>query len=449
MKYKLSAVFTALAITLTFCSCAFFGSGGSPTEPAEPAESTHGIFRTNPDDYTEYYTAISLDRAYNCLENEDQQLMYRNMKNVCEAVTDEATDGGYYLSEEITVDKQVDERDIFIAFSAFKYDNPGAFWVSDTFSTGRVNNTTVIHLNSYYPPDELTEKRRQFDDRVEKIISPLGGGNSSYELELYLHDYLIDNCSYDKSAADSIDNNGGGKSLGRYFESFSAYGAVVNGAAVCQGYTDALGYLLSCVGVESSQITGKSQGANHVWNTVLIDGEWYHVDSTWDDCVSEASTHDYFNITDDQIRSDHYIEKSFKEFSDEEITGGDTDLGHNFNIFIPECTSSDSNYYVKSGAVLQGFDRENDEKVAETLTAAASAGEEYFHIYIDPLYLDYDAAEEKLFDPYTYYYSVYVDMANQRLDDDCRLVTNAGIMEKKNLNVITVKITYEGEENEV
>ena len=56
-------------------------------------------------------------------------------------------------------------------------------------------------------------------------------GMSDYEKELAIHDYIVNNCSYGASAAN--DNS-----------EYSAYGAIVNGKAVCGGYAAAMNLLM-------------------------------------------------------------------------------------------------------------------------------------------------------------------------------------------------------------
>lgn len=63
--------------------------------------------------------------------------------------------------------------------------------------------------------------------------------------------------------------------------SHSAGGALGDGKAVCQGYTEAMTLLMEYAGVEVDEAISKSM--NHSWSYVKIDGNWYHLDATWDD----------------------------------------------------------------------------------------------------------------------------------------------------------------------
>ena len=44
---------------------------------------------------------------------------------------------------------------------------------------------------------------------------------------------------------------------------------------------------------------------NHIWNAVYLDGNWYHLDLTWDDPVtsdkSDVLEYNFFLITTDEL----------------------------------------------------------------------------------------------------------------------------------------------------
>ena len=68
-------------------------------------------------------------------------------------------------------------------------------------------------------------------------------------------------------------------------------------------------------GVENKIVFGYANGIPHTWNLVKLDGQWYHVDTTFDDPVVNEGTIDvlsyrYFNITDNQILLDHSFDRS-------------------------------------------------------------------------------------------------------------------------------------------
>ena len=107
---------------------------------------------------------------------------------------------------------------------------------------------------------------------VEKIADSVtkqcidAGCNDDYSRALWLHDWLLENCTYD-----SVNLQPG------YYCGIE--GALARGKCICEGYRAAYEYLLKKVGIESKRMTGNG----HTWNAVKMDGEWYQTDVTWDD----------------------------------------------------------------------------------------------------------------------------------------------------------------------
>ena len=154
---------------------------------------------------------------------------------------------------------------------------------------------------------------------------------SDYELELCLHDSICENCIYKKESDNSK----------------NAYGAISEGAAICEGYSDAFTLGMMYLGLPCCQLWGEavnSEGKSeaHAWNVAVIDGEMYHVDITWNDAKERADSemlYSYFNVTDEEISRNH--------FTDEELA----------TVFPTDCTSSEYNYHTVNGFVLdEGID---------------------------------------------------------------------------------------------
>ncbi len=436
LKKRLVAVALIFTLIFLFCSCSDnLINDTSSAQVATKAPSTGN--KTDNNDFTDKHTAVDLTFGYDGLENDAQRACYEAMSEISVAITDTVSDSNSYLTEEKFIPMEVKDKDIFVALTAYKYDNSGAFWLKQSFTSSYFNGGVNIRLCSYYSSEELIEKKEEFDKKVAEIIKPIKSNASEYERELYIHNYLINNCEYDNAAADLIYNDIHSGSD----ESFTAYGALINGRAVCQGYSDAMSYLLSCVGIENTEISGTSGGENHTWNAVKINDDWYYLDVTWDDQSDEAYQYDYFNITTSQLEYDHTIADTFKNITDEKITGGDKHIGVNFNIFLPVCTEISENYFVKNAAVLQGFDEECDNIMGEKLLQTALSGNTYYNIYVDNDYLEYDYACEQLFDPYIYHFQNYVNYVNSQIYD-YQVDYSAAIVKKDKLSVITVKLNY-------
>lgn len=113
-------------------------------------------------------------------------------------------------------------------------------------------------------------------------------GMSEYQRVKAFHDYLCRTVTYREYGSNS----------------HTAYGALVNHAAVCQGYTQAMDLLCYLSGIDCEHIFGASRGQAHSWVRVKVDGQWYNVDTTWDDQDS-GIRYDYFLVSDYTLSADH------------------------------------------------------------------------------------------------------------------------------------------------
>jgi len=149
----------------------------------------------------------------------------------------------------------------------------------------------------------------------------LGGvlkpGMTPFQKELAVHDWMVNNITYDTASADIYRENGGSGSYSRY-PAFNAYGAIVGKKAVCEGYAKAFQMFMDIIGVECVSVSGFAEGGAHMWNQVKLDGDWYNVDVTFDDPIvtftrldGSAYTrphnpgYEYFNVPDDVLAKDH------------------------------------------------------------------------------------------------------------------------------------------------
>lgn len=342
MKKFWCAVLSAVII-FCLCSCnaltrtASQADGSSEPSGKSAAESKNPM-REITRDLSPYYKSVSLTNGYDHLENNAQRELYRRIYGSVFSVEEiKTTDNCYYLMKDIwyTGEESVTDLDMVIAYAAFKNDHPEYFWL-DTECVTDANQSygSYMYIYSVYSPDEAAQKAEEFNAAAAELISKVPDNLSEYERELYIHDLLCDYCEYDDEAADV---QYGDEDYTEHYDAYDAYGALVNGEAVCQGYADAFAYLLAAVGINNTQVTGQE----HIWNCAELGGEWYNVDITWD---ITAGSHDYFNITNEEILRDHEIAPLYTEMTEAEILG-DGGTGLWFNLFVPECNATEYSYY--------------------------------------------------------------------------------------------------------
>ncbi|MGN0438398.1 MAG: transglutaminase domain-containing protein [Lachnospiraceae bacterium] len=157
-------------------------------------------------------------------------------------------------------------------------------------------------LNGTPIPEDQPKAKELYRAISSIISSQIKDGMSDYEKELALHDYLVLHCRY----SDNVNQD-------EKSDIYRAYGALVNQDAVCNGYAEAMHILLRCVGIESKFVVGygktpDDEWIEHAWNLVKLDGEWYHLDSTWDDPTPNQDgvvIHPYFNVTQETLLENH------------------------------------------------------------------------------------------------------------------------------------------------
>ena len=171
--------------------------------------------------------------------------------------------------------------------------------------------------------------------------------------------------------------------------------------------------LLAHAGIESILVNGKSKDVLHMWNMVKIDGEWYHLDPTWDD-TDDGTIYKYFNLSDEYILKDHTVSKHYSELTDDEICGTNNKQKELFNLTLPECTSDKNNFFNKNAIVISEIDAQTDEKFINMLVDAVIEKKNKVYIKVDG-----GQSYEKILDilfydtPNKYFY--YVAEANDKI----------------------------------
>lgn len=170
----------------------------------------------------------------------------------------------------------------------------------------------TILFNYNYTESDLTKIVNQTKDKAKEIIADIIKPDmTETQKARAIHNYLIQNARYD------IENF---KSDTLPDEAFTAYGILIKGTGVCQGYAAAFKLLANMVGIKCIGVGGTAgeDGIPHEWNMAKLDGNVVYIDVTWDDPIPDRGSHyrsDYFAISKNQMSLDHtwnesdYVEK--------------------------------------------------------------------------------------------------------------------------------------------
>lgn len=151
------------------------------------------------------------------------------------------------------------------------------------------NNVIEISIKHTYSEDEINKINKV----VNKIIKDnIKDNMSSKDKIKAIHDYIINKTDYDTLKTENTEDT--------TYNSNTAYGVLIEGYGICSGYSDAMAIFLN----KLNFINYKISNDQHIWNLVFLDGEWLHLDLTWDDPVSDKNiTRDnYFLITTDTLK---------------------------------------------------------------------------------------------------------------------------------------------------
>ena len=267
--------------------------------------------------------------------NETQQLVYRYLHAAVHSETPDQKILFYNLH--FSQKEMADIVNIYVS------DHPEAFWFQGTFlyyygdlkPWGGQSGTGVLMIplfelsgkyftDTYYtstnsdPSDDYTsihdisvlaEAKEKFANKFNTLyveMSMAGMLNASdAEKALWLHDKVAAIVTYTVNPDDQ-----------------TAYGAFVEGEAVCAGYTALYQYLLQKFGIRSFRVAGMGQSAgssgyvSHAWNLVWIGDACVYTDVTWDDTqitdenevvISEVLMHSYYGLGYDDFFSMQHV----------------------------------------------------------------------------------------------------------------------------------------------
>ena len=154
------------------------------------------------------------------------------------------------------------------------------------------------------------------DAYVEDALAACPDG-TDYEKAEYIYNYLCENVLFD------LENLNNEQDLLKY----TAYGAAVNGRAVCQGFSTLFYRLALAAGIDCRIVTGTRSGVKHAWNIVKWDGKWYHVDASSGSQLSDPSCYFMTGLPlSYTIRYGSFTDPAIRDYtfapSDEDIVTG-------------------------------------------------------------------------------------------------------------------------------
>lgn len=163
----------------------------------------------------------------------------------------------------------------------------------------------VLYAYKHNDKTFLDEDELKLYDAAVKIVNEAKNFSKAHKTspllyrELYIHNAITDRADYYTENPQPMCSR---------FQ--TAVGAILDGKANCQGFTDAFYMLANMCDLNADKITGDA-GGGHVWNTVNFgDDKYYFMDVTWDDSSFVVNNHKYdtyiyFNVPTNIISTTH------------------------------------------------------------------------------------------------------------------------------------------------
>lgn len=198
-----------------------------------------------------------------------------------------------------------DNKEVSRAVFAIGHDFPGYSWLNNfTYRISGGKNAETLTITPYYSDyfssdKDLKRFLNKEEAAVRKVVESIpASAKTRYDRVAYINDYIVKNCEYSmdafRVANTPMEMN--------YYPAWTAYGALIDGKAVCEGYSKAMKLCLDLLGIPCVLVSGNG----HEWNEVQMeDGKWYLLDATFNDpvysgnvsdSVRESVMHDYLLI---------------------------------------------------------------------------------------------------------------------------------------------------------
>jgi len=318
---------------------------GAP-QPEEPqGEEISFISERNPDGLVKmHYTRLS----------EDEQAVY---DQIYKAVSEFAERTGPLV-------RDVTKERCFEIMNAVIYDNAEIFWCARGMGAVSYNSAGIavdVIFKYSMTPAEAKSRKKKIETAIKPFLKGITPSMSDYEVALHTHENIVSLIDYDSIGLKEQERDP--NSDEKPDDLRSIYGVFVEKKAVCAGYAKAFQYITNRLGIECTYVRGQCKdGEWHAWNIIKLEGDYYYVDTTWDDHTntdarknnhSEVS-YDYFCITTQELLCSRSIQKAEQ---------------------YPDCAATQCNYFHRAQLYFENYDAQ---RLQKSIMAGLKAGKTRF-----------------------------------------------------------------------
>ncbi len=236
--------------------------------------------------YTVYYIAHSLSQIVSFYEAE-VTVVYKRPRTDADTILETQSKESLRArietamrnnTEQLTLlcdGETLDADDVMEAVDSVYYDDPVRFMYYPGCTVERYPEDgdaciLDISLSSPYSASTVDQRREQTTAAAGRLLSRVTG-TTDEECLRQVCEYLSREVQYDQEQDES-------ESYSRWYNSFTAYGALVLHRAVGEGYAIAVKLICDELGIECIVVRGKRSNVNHAWNIVKLPEGYFHMD---------------------------------------------------------------------------------------------------------------------------------------------------------------------------
>lgn len=207
------------------------------------------------------------------------------------------------LEEEIDVsDLEIHKDDIVAMYTLIIFENPLFYFIEkrikghSNVETGFMTDISPVYTET--DKSVIEKKWAEIDKATEEILLYISPDMTDFEKVMAVHDFMVFHYDYNINDMDQ------------------SMMIILDRSGVCAAYAEAFLHVMNVLGIECSVVRSNEMG--HLWNIVKLDGEWYHIDVTWDDLmISRVATikHEYALLSTDAIMAKGHYDINMEYYS--------------------------------------------------------------------------------------------------------------------------------------
>lgn len=315
LQRKKNVAVVSLLFAVTVQGCAFQDISETIVHPVEEVV---GTVKKNLE-LRQQMNALAMPKDVKTVS--EDKYVYQTLTKEQKKIYDQMLDAILEQKQEVTISTS-DGKSLEDIFNCIKADYGGLFWV-ESFRYTQYQRNGKTEMVSFSPNYTMSRSERdktqcEIDQKVKAYLKGIKKSASDYKKVRYVYKKLIQKVDYNLQSKNNQ----------------NIISVFLGKETVCQGYANAMQYLLEQLDVPCVVVTGRAKGGPHAWNMVKLDGEWYYTDVTWgnskyhDEEKNDVKyvEYDYLNITTSEMQKDHTPQVKFP---------------------LPNCTAVANNYYVK------------------------------------------------------------------------------------------------------